>query len=120
MQDYRKLKVWERAHALVLRVCHETQAFPKDEAYGLTAQVRRSASSIPSNVAEGCDRDTQPDLLRFLRIAMGSANELEYQLLPARDLAYLTEQTHVELADAINEIKRMLAALIVRIRDREA
>lgn len=120
MQDYGKLKVWERAHALALRVYRETQSFPKDEAYGLTAQVRRSASSIPSNIAEGCGRDTQPELLRFLRIAMGSANELEYQLLLARDLAYLTEPAHLELAEAVNEIKRMLAALIVRIRDREA
>jgi four helix bundle protein len=80
MRDFHALKVWQKAHWLTLRVYNATKRFPKDELYGLTSQVRRSATSIPTNVAEGCGRSGEAELARFLNIAMGSASELEYQL----------------------------------------
>ena len=89
MQDYRKLAVWKRAHELTLAIYACTGGFPRDEAFGLTSQLRRSAASIPANIVEGCGRDTNAEFARFLYIALGSANELEYHLLLARDLDYL-------------------------------
>ena len=88
MRDFRSLKVWQKAHELTLRVYTATRIFPKDELYGLTSQVRRSAASITTNVAEGCGRSGEAELARFLNIAMGSASELEYQLLLARILSF--------------------------------
>ena len=86
MKDFRKLKVWEKAHHLTLALYPVTASFPRDEVYGLASQIRRAASSIPSNIAEGCGREGDPELARFCIIARGSATELEYQLLLARDL----------------------------------
>ena len=86
MQDFRKLKVWEKSHALALAIYRTTAGFPNSEMYGLTSQIRRCSISIPSNIAEGCGRSTNGDLLRFLDIAMGSAKELEYQLLLSYEL----------------------------------
>ena len=86
MQDYRKLAVWQSSHELTLAVYRVTIRFPKDELFGLTSQMRRSSSSIPTNIAEGCGRATNADFTRFLHISLGSANELEYQLLLCRDL----------------------------------
>ena len=89
MRDFRDLQVWQKAHRLVLEVYAATRSFPTDERYGLTAQVRRSAASVPTNIAEGCGRDGERDLARFISIAAGSASETEYHLLLARDLEYL-------------------------------
>ena len=86
MKDFRQLKVWERAHQLTLAVYRATTTFPRDETYGLSSQIRRAASSIPSNIAEGCGRDGDAELSRFCQMARGSASELEYQLLLARVL----------------------------------
>ena len=86
MKDFRNLKVWEKAHQLALALYPITASFPRQEAYGLASQIRRAASSIPSNIAEGCGREGDPELARFCIIARGSATELEYQLLLARDL----------------------------------
>ncbi len=91
MRDFKKLAVWEKAHRLTLELYSAHRASRRDEMYGLTSQMRRAAYSIPTNIAEGCGRDGDVELARFLRIAMGSANELEYQLMLARDLGYLTE-----------------------------
>src|SRR6266446_2757718 len=84
MKDFRQLKVWEKAHLLALAVYPITARFPREETYGLTAQIRRAACSIPANIAEGCGRDGDAELARFCVIARGSATELEYQLLLAR------------------------------------
>ena len=84
MKDFRKLKVWERAHQFVLAIYQTTASFPRDETYGLTTQIRRA--SIPSNIAEGCGRNGDAELARFCLIARGSASELEYQILRAHDL----------------------------------
>ena len=81
MKDYRSLQVWQKSHELTLSVYEVTQSFPNDEKYGLTSQLRRSASSIPSNIAEGCGRGSDADFARCCQIAMGSACEVNYQLL---------------------------------------
>ena len=116
MQDYKKLKVWEKAHAFTVTVYAATRAFPKDEVYALTSQIRRCAVSVPSNIVEGCGRGSNPELVKFLYYSLGSANELEYQLLLSRDLGYVSTEAHAPLAGSVLEIKRMLAALIVTIK----
>lgn len=112
MQDFRNLKVWHKAHALTLRVYEVTAGFPREEQFGLTSQMRRSASSIPTNLAEACGRGGDSELARFARISMGSASELEYQLVLARDLRLLNEDLSEELESDLAEVKRMLAAFI--------
>lgn len=116
VQDFRKLKVWEKAHLLALEAYRATASFPDTERYGLTSQIRRSAASIPANIAEGCGRSGPAELGRFLQIAMGSASELEYHLLLARDLGFLEGATYAELADAVVEVKRMLGGFVKRLR----
>lgn len=108
---FRSLKVWRESHRLVLRIYEVTQAFPSSERYGLTSQMRRAAASIPSNV-EGLGRDSQAELARFSRIAQGSAFELQYQLLLARDLGYLPEELHATLSEQCDHVRRMLAKFI--------
>ncbi|HYM16913.1 MAG TPA: four helix bundle protein [Dehalococcoidia bacterium] len=112
LKDFRDLQVWEKSHRLVLAVYPATKSFPRDELFGLTSQIRRSASSIPANIAEGCGRRTSADFARSLQIAMGSASELEYHLLMSRDLGYLDAATYQQLDAQVVEVKRMLAALI--------
>ena len=108
MRDFKKIQVWEKAHKLTLQLYKLTASFPKEELYGLTSQIRRAASSVPANIAEGCGRNTQVELARFIHIAGGSASELEYHLILAHDLGYLDSKSHTELDISINEIKRML------------
>jgi four helix bundle protein len=116
MQDFKQLKVWEKSHALTLAVYTATQTFPKGELYGLTSQLRRATSSIPANIAEGCGRNSGPELRRFLEIAMGSASECEYHLLLSRDLELLTTEVYEQLHTQATEIKRMLAAFIAKLK----
>ncbi len=89
MKDFKSLKVWHKAHQLTLLVYALTRTFPREEMYGLTSQIRRAAASIPANIAEGSGRRSDGELRRFLQIARGSASELEYHLLLARDLGFL-------------------------------
>lgn len=119
MRDFKTLKVWEKAHHLVLAVYQVTRSFPKDEMYGLTSQVRRSAASIPANIAEGCGRDGEAELVRFFNIAMGSASELEYHLLLARDLKILSDEDHRLLSASVVDVKRMLTAFIRTVKPRQ-
>jgi four helix bundle protein len=112
MRDFHDLKVWEKAHTLTLEVYRATRTFPQEERYGLTSQLRRSVASVPANISEGCGRDGDAELRRFLQIAMGSAAETEYHLLLARDLLYLDEALYQGLNDQTCEVKRMLASLI--------
>jgi four helix bundle protein len=116
MQGFRNLEVWHKSHAVVLGVYGATGAFPKEEMYGLTSQIRRACVSIPANLAEGCARGSDADFARFVQAAMGSANELEYELLLARDLGLLAGPVHQKLEPKILEVKRMLAALLKRLR----
>lgn len=108
MRDFRKIQVWERAHHFTLQIYKITSSFPKVELYGLTSQMRRAAASIPANIAEGCGRDTQTELARFVHIASGSASELEYHLILAYDLGYIDDDAYPVLDSTINEIQRML------------
>jgi four helix bundle protein len=116
MGEYRKLNVWERAHQLTIDVYLVTRSFPREELYGLTSQTRRAASSIPANIAEGYGRGGDTELARFLTIAIGSANELDYHLLLARDLGYLPPSDFDRLAEEAQGVARMLSAFITRIR----
>ncbi len=116
MRDFRDLKVWEKAHQLSLTVYQATNPFPAEERYGLTSQMRRSSASIPTNIAEGCGRSGDAELARFLQIAMGSASELEYQMLLARDLGFLKDAAYEELMEAVIEVKKMLSSFIKTLR----
>jgi four helix bundle protein len=111
MGDFKKLDVWQVAHSLACDVYRDTGTFPKTEAYGLTGQLRRSAASIPANIAEGCGRNGDAELSRFLRISLGSATELEYHLLLSRDIGLLEESTYSRLAAEVRRIQGMLAGL---------
>ena len=116
MQDFRQLRVWEKSHRLALEAYKVTAAFPKSELYGLTSQIRRAAVSIPTNIAEGCGRNTDKDFARFLQISMGSACELEYELLLSHELGLLDEQCHASLVGDVVEVKRMLSGFIKKLR----
>ncbi len=116
MRNFRNLKVWEKSHQLTLAVYKATEKFPHDELYGFTSQVRRSAASIPANIAEGCGRDGEAELARFLRIAAGSASELEYHLLLAHDLKILAPEEHERLTKEVVEIKRMLTIFTRKLK----
>ena len=109
------MKVWEKAHQLTLALYPVTASFPRPEAYGLASQIRRAASSIPSNIAEGCGREGDPELTRFCIIARGSAAELEYQLLLARDFKLIELEDYEKLSAQTVEIKRMLTVLVQKL-----
>lgn len=81
MKNFKELLIWQRSHQLVLEIYIITKSFPKDELFGLTSQMRRSSASIPTNIAEGCGRNSDAEMNRFLIIAQGSAAELEYQII---------------------------------------
>jgi four helix bundle protein len=117
MKDFRDLQVWQKAHLLTLSSYRATTAFPKHELYGLTGQIRRCATSIAANIAEGCGKRGNGEFQRFLNIATGSASELEYHLLLARDLGYLTETEYPALSTGVVEVKRMLASLARKVEE---
>ena len=116
MRDFRELKVWERSHQLALGVYKLTATFPKDELYGLTSQIRRACVSIAANMAEGCGRSGDAELARFLQIAMGSASELEYHLLLARDLQFVNGADYQEIHKQVTDVKRMSTAFIQTLK----
>ena len=116
MKDFRELQIWQRSHQLTLAIYRATAGFPREELYGLTSQLRRACSSIPTNIAEGCGRQGDTELARFLQIAMGSASEVEYQLILARDLEYLPMDGYTKLNNELVEIKRMINAFLQKLR----
>jgi len=116
MQDYRKLKVFEKADGLVIAICQVTGAFPRNELYGLTSQIRRASVSIPANIVEGCGRSSNAEFCQFLQISLGSAQELEYYIHLAAELKLLNKPDSVKLGDQSAEVKSMLIALIKRIK----
>lgn len=115
MQDFKNLKVWEKGHKLTLAVYQATGSFPREEMYGLRGQIRRACVSIPANIAEGCGRRGDLDLARFFQIAMGSASELEYHLLLAHDLCFISDTDYQYLADEVVDIKRMLTSFMQKL-----
>lgn len=116
MKDYRELKAWQRSHALTLAIYEFTKRFPKEEMFGLTSQMRRAAASIPANIAEGCGRDGDAELKRFLNIALGSACELDYFVQLSTDLGHLDAATARRLAADVMEVRRMLGAFIKKLK----
>jgi four helix bundle protein len=116
MKDFKQLRLWEKAHAFVLELYKETKTFPREELYGLTSQIRRASVSIPSNIAEGCGRSGDAELARFCQIAMGSASEVEYQLLLARDLGFIPADKYEQLNAQLVDVKRMLNSFIQNLK----
>jgi len=115
VQDFRNLFVWQKAHRLTLQVYEQTANLPPGRGWALESQLTRAATSVPANIAEGCGRAGDRDFRRFLRHSLGSACELEYHLLLARDLGFLPEATYARLGSQIVEIRRMLVGLIRRL-----
>lgn len=108
---YRRLKVWEKAYSLGLSIYKITKTFPKEELYGITSQIRRSATSIAANIAEGNTRDSKKEFKQFISIARGSASETETWLMYSRDFKYITEAEYKQLSAQIDEIKALLFGL---------
>jgi len=117
MSDYKKLKVWEDAHQFTINIYNITKKFPNSEQYGLTSQIRRSSSSIPTNIVEGSGQLDNGNLIRFLGIAKGSAFEAEYQLLLAKDLNYITNEEYTILVEKVKYIIRRLNNLIKSLKN---
>jgi len=115
MRNFKELHVWSKAHTLTLAVYAATATFPREELFGLTGQTRRAAASVPANIAEGCGRGSNAELARFLQTAAGSASELEYHLLLARDLDLLDTAAYDPLAVQVVEVKRMLTTFVQKL-----
>ena len=118
MRDHKKLRAFELADEAVILIYRLTQSFPKEEIYGLTSQMRRAAVSVPSNIVEGCSRESRVEYLRFLEIAFGSLQELHYQLRLAGRLGFVAAESIVETDSLLNETGKVLGALIRSLRER--
>jgi four helix bundle protein len=116
MRNYRDLLVWEKAHRLTLAVYKNTRAFPNEERFGLTSQMRRASASIAANLAEGCGRRSDGEMGRFIQIAMGSGAELSYHFLLARDLGLLESEVYQGLDSDLGAVMRMMSSLSDKIR----
>jgi four helix bundle protein len=116
LKDFRKQKVWERSHRLTVKLYEITATFPKEELYGFISQIRRSCSAVPANIAEGCGKDGDAEFGRYLQIARGSVSELEYHLLLAHDLGFLTDKDYEDLHDETNGVKQMLTSFITKLK----
>ena len=117
MRDFHKLGIWQRSHQLTLDVYKVSKSFPKDELFGLTSQIRRAASSVPTNIAEGCGRASNKDFAHFLQIAIGSASEVEYELLLAHDLEYINEEAFNTLTSETIAIRKMIIKYQSELKD---
>jgi four helix bundle protein len=115
VKDFRSLKVWEKAHQLTLDVYRATNRFPREELYGLTSQMRRCSASIGANIAEGCGKRGNNEFHRFLQIASGSASELDYHFLLARDLLFLPQADYAEMEKELSALRRMLTSLLQKV-----
>lgn len=116
MQDFKRLVIWQKGHQLTLALYQVTKSFPKHEIYGITSQIRRAASSIPTNVAEGSVQSSDAQYARFLYIALGSAAELDYLLLLSLELEYISKSTYEGFALEVDQIKRMLSAFTQKLK----
>ena len=116
MRDHKKLKAFERADEVVVLIYRTTIQFPKEEVYGLTSQIRRSAVSVSSNIVEGSARESEREYLRFLEIAFSSLRELKYQFELACRLGYIKQQDSIECKLKIEETERVIAALLRSLR----
>jgi four helix bundle protein len=119
MQDFTKLKVWEKAHAVAMEVYRLSGEFPRRDGIALTSQLRRAALSVPANIAEGAGKTSASEFSRYLEIALGSASETQYHLLVAKDTGLLKPEAYDNLSLRVVEVRRMLSGLIKRVRSRE-
>jgi four helix bundle protein len=117
MRNYQDLQVWAKAHSLMLDLYKLSRAFPREEIYGVTSQLRRAAMSVGANLAEGCGRRTSAELARFVRIAMGSASELDYHLLICRDLGFMKTEDFQKSTKRLTEVRKMLFSFLTSIED---
>ena len=117
MRNYRDLQVWNKAHNLTLELYGLSRGFPREEIYGVTSQLRRAAVSIGANLAEGCGRRTSSELARFVRIAMGSASELDYHLLLSRDLGFMNSDDFTRTETGLTEVRKMLTSFLSSIEE---
>lgn len=116
MQNYKDLILWQEAHNLTLKVYEYSKAFPKDETFGVTSQLRRACVSIACNISEGCGRYTAKDFANFLQIALGSANETDYLIILAKDLNYSSQEQFTILHEQVNKVRAMNINLIEKVR----
>ncbi len=112
MKTHRDLKVWNDSIDFVIKIYQITNNFPKEELFGITSQIRRAAVSIPSNIAEGAARTSKKEFINFLSIALGSASELETQLIISKNLQYLDIELFNSITDNLNKIQRMIGGLM--------
>lgn len=117
MRNYRDLQVWTKAHNLTLELYRLSRGFPREEIYGITGQMRRAAVSIGANLAEGCGRRTSSELARFVRIAMGSASELDYHLLISRDLGFMNGDDFTRSEAELTEVRKMLTSFLSSVEE---
>ena len=116
MRDFKKYDIWKLSHVFTLKIYDLTKSYPKDEVYGLISQIRRASSSIPTNISEGCGRDSDAEFNRFFTIALGSASEIEYQLILSKDLNYIDKTLFITLNEEINTIKRKIYSLKQKLK----
>ena len=115
MASYKELKVWRKGIHLVKDIYKATAAFPKEELFGLVDQLRRASISIPSNIAEGNGRHSRGEYIRYLHIARGSCYEMETQVIISKELGFLDEAQYQSLSTQIDEVGRMLNAMIQKL-----
>lgn len=117
MSNFRNLLIWQKSMVLVTKIYTVTNNFPKEEVFGLTSQIKRSAISIPSNIAEGLGRESSKELLRFLKISIGSLFELQTQLEIAKNIIYLDKETFNNLYEDTRELERMIVSFTKKIKN---
>jgi len=117
MRNYRDLQVWSKAHNLTLELYRISRGFPREETYGITSQLRRAAVSIGANLAEGCARRTSTELARFVRIATGSASELDYHLPLSRDLGFMAADEFASASAKLIEVRKMLTSFLNSVEE---
>jgi len=115
MRDYKKYSIWNDSHKLTLEIYLLTKKFPKEELFGITSQIRRAVSSVPTNIAEGCGKNSDLDFKRFLIISHGSATEVEYLLFLSFELNYISEEEYIDLTDKIEILRKQIHTLIKKI-----
>ena len=118
MRNFRKYDAWQNALQVVETIYRLTKCFPEDEKYGLTNQVRRAAVSIASNIAEGASRESEVDFARILEISLGSAFEVETQILIANQLGYVTAENYEPLLNQLTILQKQINSLISKIRQK--
>jgi four helix bundle protein len=117
MRNYRDLQVWKKAHDLTLELYRVSQRFPREEMYGITGQLRRAAVSIGANLAEGYGRRTSNELARFVRVAMGSASELDYHILLCRDIGLMSSDAFSISTAKLTEVRKMLTSFLQSVEE---